>query len=485
MRLPIAIITASLLIGTTAFGQNEDDAYRFSNLKTIGTSRYQSTGGAMGALGGDFTSLSNNPAGIAVYRKSELSISPYIQFQESTTNHLGGVGTNNDVNSKIGSAGYVYSSASNKNLGSFSMGFGYNRLQDFQGATTYSGINTSSSLIDQYADDYVYDPYWNSFGDSLAWETYLFDSYIGNDSVEYVYTELPYYGQEQRNIISENGSAGETVFSMGGSVDNKLYIGATFAWSRYTYDRVSTYSEYIPDTTVTTDLTDFTLTETLQTRGNGRSLKLGLIYRLSDNIRLGYAFHSPTWITMKDVWTADMNSAFYTGEVYSASSPTGLYNYKMVTPVKNQVSFAYLFGKRGFVSAEYELVDYGNVRLRPNSVFSDYTFSTENDAISSKFGAASNIRIGGEMRTGPVALRAGYRYLGSGIQEDVDGTLSTQIISGGVGYRNKGFFWDAGINYETRTTQTYLYDAYYLGEDGMSTAEYRTITAHTSIGFKF
>ena len=47
-------------------------------------------GGSFGSLGGDFTSLSYNPAWNCIfYQNSELSITPNITFSETTSNSSG------------------------------------------------------------------------------------------------------------------------------------------------------------------------------------------------------------------------------------------------------------------------------------------------------------------------------------------------------------------------------------------------------------
>ena len=51
------------------------DVQRFAERSTIGTARYISMGGAMTAIGGDPSAAMDNPAGLGLYRRSEISIS--------------------------------------------------------------------------------------------------------------------------------------------------------------------------------------------------------------------------------------------------------------------------------------------------------------------------------------------------------------------------------------------------------------------------
>ena len=66
------LLAFMLTLSITLFAQGEVDALRFSREDLYGTARAMSMGGAFGALGGDLTGVSVNPAGIAVYRSSEV-----------------------------------------------------------------------------------------------------------------------------------------------------------------------------------------------------------------------------------------------------------------------------------------------------------------------------------------------------------------------------------------------------------------------------
>jgi hypothetical protein len=75
MKTIILILTLFSL--TYCIGQTSSDALRYSYLHPVtGTARTIGIGSSIGALGGDFSSVSINPAGIAMYRSSEFTITP-------------------------------------------------------------------------------------------------------------------------------------------------------------------------------------------------------------------------------------------------------------------------------------------------------------------------------------------------------------------------------------------------------------------------
>ena len=63
--------------------QGATDLYQLSQTELRGTARFMSMGGAFGALGGDLSTLNQNPAGIGVYRGSEIGVTLDIDIQGS------------------------------------------------------------------------------------------------------------------------------------------------------------------------------------------------------------------------------------------------------------------------------------------------------------------------------------------------------------------------------------------------------------------
>jgi hypothetical protein len=52
-----------------------------------------------------------------------------------------------------------------------------------------------------------------------------------------------------------------------------------------------------------------------------------------------------------------------------------------------------------------------------------------------------NIKVGGELKFNPIAVRLGVAYYGSPYN-DAEINASRMVLSGGIGYRNKGIFVD-------------------------------------------
>src|ERR1035437_2627599 len=89
MRKLIFVLTIGVLCAFQSKAQTDVDALRYSQIFPGGTARSISMGGAFGALGGDFSCLSMNPAGIGLYLRNEFTFTPSIMDMRSSSTYLG------------------------------------------------------------------------------------------------------------------------------------------------------------------------------------------------------------------------------------------------------------------------------------------------------------------------------------------------------------------------------------------------------------
>ncbi|MFP4470687.1 MAG: OmpP1/FadL family transporter [Bacteroidales bacterium] len=441
--------------------QNEEDVLRYSNTPLMGTARYLGLGGAYGAIGADFSSLSSNPAGIGLYKKSEFTITPSLYFANSESNYLGQMTEDDRNNFAFGNAGIVLTMETVDRLdrnavNNFQIGFGINRLKDFNNQIYIEGVNGDNSLLDTYLEyaGTKNPENLNGFDTRLAFDTYLIDTLPGEDPYTYVdaYSYIGGFSSAlQRKSIETKGSINEWVLSGGMNVDDKFYFGLTFGFPYIRYIQNSTYNEQNltePDR----DLDEFTYREELETRGGGFNIKVGTIARPVQWLRIGAAYHSPTWYNnLNDSWNTRMNAYYTNGDSFSAQSPIGDYSYDIQTPWKAMGSIAVLFGRYGLISADYEYVDYSKGKLKPA-----IEFSAPNNIIANSFNSASNFRLGTEWNVGLMQVRGGYAYYGSPFESGVnDGKL--QAYSAGLGFRSNEYFFDAAFVYSVSDQDYYLY----------------------------
>ena len=305
MKKNISTAVLVLMVAGTALAQNENDVLRYSQLTFGGTARSSAMGGSMGALGADFSTLSGNPAGIGVYRRSEISITPQLSFQSNTANYNGTSSEDQKMNFNLGNVGIVLTKnleRRNSEWKFVQFGLGLNRLADFQSRTTTSGVS-SASLLDVYRDNaagFTPDELMQQqrYSSNLAYQSYLLDTTSNN--VNYVNPLAPGEKVTQTKTTETKGAYNETVLTLGGNYMDKLFLGFTLGLPTINYTENTVYTE----TTTTPGMSNFqsmTLNQYLNTTGNGVNFKFGAIYKPIESVRVGLAVHSPTWLSMHAV----------------------------------------------------------------------------------------------------------------------------------------------------------------------------------------
>ena len=457
MKNIVLIIGTTLLWVNSVKAQNDIDALRYSQITFGGTARFASMAGSMGALGTDISSLSFNPAGIALFRKAEVSITPSIFSQSTSSTFNNFNSTDRKLNLNLGNIGFVASfilgDRNNTGWKSLNFGFGYNRTNSFQNRTSVQANNRTSSLLDTYvgaANGYT-SANFDAFSTTLAWDTYLINPNVG-DSLHYNHV-IKHYGEQQKKSVETSGSMGETDISFGGNYSNRVFVGATLGIVNARYNEESVYQEVDEKDTIS-GFKSFSLNQSLTTTGSGVNFKFGMIVKATDWLRLGAAVHTPTVLNLSDSYNSSMKSDLDGGITHESKSPDGKFNYTVTTPFRVLGSIGFVINKNALLNAEYEYVDYTNAQLNSSpNVFTDV-----NNTIHSKYTSTGNIRMGGEVRLDPLAFRLGYAFYGSPFKNGENVNANKTSYTAGVGFRENDYFIDFAYVYTKYTAYDYLYD---------------------------
>jgi hypothetical protein len=502
------LLFAALLISATGFtwlasAQDESDALRYSLLSPQGTARSIGFGGALGAIGGDFSSLSVNPAGIGVYRTSEFTVTPSLKLSSSNSTYTGAAMDDNATRFNINNFGVVFTNAlqgrryKNSKWKSASFGIGVSRSADFTGNYVYSGYNNTSSASEVFlADAIAYpDDYENlaTFA-GLGYGAYLLD-YI--DTIGYYKTPNFETGLNQMRSVEQRGGITDVNISFGGNYEEKLMLGATIGIASLRYFRDITLREEDASGDPDNDFNYFEYKESLKTTGAGINLKIGFIYNITSNFRAGAALHTPTFFGMTDIQNRSVTShtegfKAYLGDdpnpLTRVDAPTNEYQYSMITPWRAVLSAATIIGKRGFISLDYEFVDYSSARFSFDDLDSYYEQEV-NNGIRTMYRGASNLRLGGEVRFDIIMLRAGFGYYGNPYRTAAMGSERLSY-SAGIGFRFDNVFIDLGFNHTSATATEQPYVVIYpepVGVIGVPTAtiknSFNNIALTTGIKF--
>jgi long-subunit fatty acid transport protein len=298
--------------------------------------------------------------------------------------------------------------------------------------------------------------------EGIAFDTYLIDTLRGANGMSYGTAFSNFgdnppsrYGQSVSRLISNEGFTGEHAISIGGNYSDKVYFGATIGISQLRYVSQFQHSE-VTNSAMPSLLKNFNYLDYYEDKGTGYSFKLGAIFRPVEALRIGVAFHSPIWYHVDEYFYESISSNFTDGSRYEARNDPMRYSYALTTPFRVLGGVALQIQKVAILSADYEFVDYSIAKFAQTN--DNYDYSQKNTAINNSLRAASNFRVGGELRFNNLYLRSGYGYYGKAYAKSEDNANQDyNAISGGIGLREKGFSLDFGYTHFNTSQVYFLY----------------------------
>ncbi|HXB08473.1 MAG TPA: hypothetical protein VNW04_15185 [Puia sp.] len=517
MHKPLFIIGIFLCLHASA--QLPEDALRASWTTPGGTAREQAIGGAMGSLGGDITAAFINPAGLGLYKTSEIVFSPGWRFQTDKGNYWGQNLRAPSVNQfSLGASGLVLGYDGVLPGVNNAFVISVNRTADFNNHVAYQGINNYSSFSEQYVEEFaasgldinsgIFSPSL-TYGTRMGLYTSLIDTATINGTLQVIGQPQKAGSVLQHNDLLSKGGITEIDISLASSYHDKWYVGGSLGIPILNYTRYQTYTETDASGNPNNDFQSFTYSETYSTKGAGINGKLGVIYSPSTPWRIGLAVHTPSVLSLTDRISAAMSTRTenYTAlkevditsqqldQIANLSPEPNTSSYRLYTPWHFLVSGSYIFGsgqadaknQKGFVSADLEYITTHNPHFSaapgndPNST-PDNIYDGVNQAIKGSYKGTFSARLGGEMKFDKWMVRAGGAYYTNpystgGIKAD------RLFLSTGLGYRRKSLFVD--LTYVARFSRD-INVPYYLADKNNFAATLKETggTAMLTVGIK-
>jgi hypothetical protein len=489
------IVAVVLSVFTGVFAQNVDDALRYSQIFYGGTARFMSMGGAFTALGADISTLSQNPAGLGVFRSSEITITPQLFQINSSAGFMNKSYSDNLYNFNLNQAGFVSNIISKEGqTGLLTLNFGYsfNKTNNFNQNVLIKGISTNSSMADYWAENANSNggTYYSDLSgpEGIAYDAWVMDTVTGSGGrfYETVYSNygdnLPsVYGQTVRRLVSNSGYMGEHAISIGGNYSNKIFFGATLGISTLKF---TSHFEHLESTgaLLPSHFKSFTYTDHYENTGTGYSLKIGAIIKPIEALRIGLAFHSPTFYRINEYFYENITSNFNDGGPYEASNDPMRFSYALTTPFRALAGVAVQIKKIAVLSADYEFVDFSMARFSQTG--DNYDYSEKNMNIRNSLKSASNIRLGGEVRIKKLSLRSGYAFYGTAFKPgDINSDMNHSSVSFGAGFREQNVSIDFGYTRMINSEKYLLYST--AMESAMADLSMNRNIFTLTLGYKF
>ncbi len=533
-----------LALPTVMVAQTAIDVSSISQGDLRGTARFMSMGGAFTALGGDVSTLNQNPAGIGVFRSSDVSATLDINMMNAKTSVPGSSTSMSQTKVNCNNFGYVGAVRLNsETMPFFNWGASYSRVASFDRhfkgtlgnlGTSYTNFVANNTTKDGYYPDDLYaggdyDPYYSS---DAPWSSILmYNAYNINpvSNGANTYTGLFDYDRTAGVgffDVEERGHVDEYSINFGGNVMNTVYWGIGFGITDVEFKQFAYYSEGLTDANVpyghsysqgngSMDLENYK-----RIYGSGFNFKAGLIFKPVNEFRLGLAVHTPTYYSLTYEAQArsgyDFTSPDYVnGDVVRGNAYTDYdeFDFKATTPWRLMVGAAGVIGGRAIISADYEYRAYSDMKSQD---WNGNNYYEVNDDIKTYYRGTNILRLGAEYRFTPqFSLRLGYSYESSPVKKEIldpapgqvnyvytsgpDDTetqpsytldRSTQYITAGLGYKYKSFYADFAFVHRYRQSDYHAFTDYVDLENYAVRAPKAELTDHNNslvftVGFKF
>ena len=446
MKKILLILLLAYSLSPIAYSQ---DVQRFAERSTIGTARYVGMGGAMTAIGGDPSAAMVNPAGLGLYRRSEISVSI-----DETIDNTQQVGSNDTYQRTRFAAPHISAiwawgnSQKQRGLVYNNFMFSHNRLATFNRDIVVKGagmgmVPTICNITNDeggVSEEFLVNKPWDNVDigwlSILGYEAYLIDPIENNKwkpAVDFTDGSLS---------ISETGTSDQYTLSWAGNISNQWYIGIGLNIPTINYTKHTSLREENKQNSSSAELKSM-----FHVSGVGVSGSFGLIYRPIQALRIGASLQTPTILSLSRQSTGDMYSTI-AGQKYEVLTPeSGVMDIDIASPLRTSVSVAGQMGKIGLIAVQY-----------------DYAHSNEMEDIHT-------LRIGAEAQmTRGLFLNAGYVYESSFMKEDPKWllgyneirtdmdyryTAATQYASAGIGYRSDVVVAQLAYQYGWQTIHQY------------------------------
>lgn len=486
--------------------QDETDALRYTRLGIHGSARIQGLGGAQTALGADISNLAVNPAGLGLFRRSEVSGSLGISAFNSNASVIGSQHysgpptTDSQGNVNLPQAGFILSNRKDDSEGGdwrgVTLGLSVTRLNNFNSRTSYSGATTGNpddwTMVDYFAElannnGRTQASLDAEFGDFMSLEGLAYGTYL-IDIFEDEFGE--YAAPVERGKINFNeeiirrGSQNQIDFGIGTSYKDKLYLGASIGiiTSNLTQERL--YRESESDNS--TAFSGLVLRDEFISRGAGINLKAGAIFRPIDALRFGVSVQTPTAYTFDEIYNRSLSATFSDIGNQSAAELPGEFSYSLTTPLRATGGVAFFLRKYGFITADVEYVNYPGMRFSERDEFGSTGnyFSGVNSRIADTYKSAVNFRIGAEGRYEVFRFRAGYALTGNPYKSTgFDGKINTFTL--GTGIRMQNFYVDAAYTVADNIRTSYSPYTFTQGESPVVDINNKFTNVILTVGYNF
>lgn len=443
MKKLFLLLPGLLLAHLTLSAQDASDGMRYAQDNLNGTARFRGMSGAMGAIGGDFSSLNSNPAGSAAFENNQFSLTLSSLNVKNKSGYFGTETDNIDNTLDVSQAGYAWvfkNTDAGKPWKKLVLALNYDNVANFYDSRIATGHNPNRSIADyflSYANGIPQDELIG-FPDL---DNYRFQAALGTQSGIIGATGPAAYASQltgngnyyQQASYMQSGFNGKFTVNGSANYKDRIFIGVNLNMHYTDYVRNSAfYEDYedAPGHDGNTGVQRLRFDNELHTFGNGLSAQIGVTGKIYNGFSAGISWQTPVVYWLKDeiaqrLETVDAGGADF---VYEDGVYVEFPNYRLQTPGHIAGSLAYQYKDRLSLGFDYIVKDYSGTKFGPEE-----DFAGVNGQMNDTFDQTIEYRAGGEFKYKRWSFRGGYRFEQSPYRDNTTiGNLKS--FSSGVGY---------------------------------------------------
>ncbi len=497
MKKNIMMMALAMFAVVSVNAQTIYNAADIANKDLNGTARFVGMGGAMGALGGDITTMGTNPAGIGIYRSNDAAISFGFSSYGTESDYKGNKMSSDKMRGDFNNAGFVFTTKVGNvtALRYVNFGFNYQRVKSFYNNMQMEGnlgdFSQTIYMANQASGaggikDWPDNPYRdNNIGwlSAMGYNGYLITDLISQGDLDKLLASNPNYsnyvpymkdGVQVQNVngelmyrtpgeyvgmyteanakfrSEERGGIDQFDFNVAFNFNDRIYLGLTVGAYALDYSKYCFYDENYGESE------GYNLQTWSKINGAGFDVKLGAIVRPFEYspLRIGFSVHTPVFYNLdyktnarleSDVWndlnvknevgTPSNEIGHYDEDTYDILNGDMINKFQLRTPWTYNLSLGYTVGNNLALGAEYEYKDYSSIQFRDDAGYAD-SFDYENSTTDMLKGV-STLRLGAEYKVIPqFALRAGYNYQSSIFKDNAFKDLPLNSIQTDTDFAN-------------------------------------------------
>jgi hypothetical protein len=468
-----------LFLSIASQAQTAYESEKISSLDLTGTARYVGMGGAMNALGADMSVAGTNPAGLALYRRGDVSLGAGLLSgaeQDKFAHHSGTQVLFNHL-------GIVqsYKLDDGDGLRSVVVGLQYQRVKDFNRNLFMGGSTNGTTQLGQFA----YQAAGNLVtpGSSAAESAGL--TWQDTDGQWYYDNSSEASGSTYQSNSKQWGGISQYNVNLAANISDRVYLGVNVGLNDLNYHSYKEYTEYMPNGTE-----NYTTATERRITGIGVNVGFGIVVRPVEDspFRFGLSVVTPTYYESLKARTT--HELYCDGGVYfddyAQSARLDTYEFNLKTPWRFNLSLGHTFNNILAIGAEYEYADYSTNKVSYGDSWDGYDDSDPDDALNwnteDVLKGVHTLKLGAELTVLPeMKVRVGYNHVTASTYKDAylntdtrselyrycypetDFTNLSAInrFTCGIGFAFDKMYLDMAYQYQHQTGKFYAYDDQY------------------------